>query len=670
MNFLESALRYAELGYRVFPCWPGRKNPIPKNGFHDATTDEETIVAWWEQHPNANVAIAADGLLVVDVDDRQFKWLENEPDKRREIESADAQARTPRGGFHYFFRAPDGVTLKCTQGELATGVDTRTAGGYVLVSPSVVSGKSYRFIDGCELDSQPDRLKEPPGWLIQSLTGGSTRKTKPAADASETIPEGRRNGTLASRAGSLRRSGFSQSAIAAAIHQMNMEQCSPPLPHHEVEKIAESVSRYEPDPTAELMSEDFSDVDLGPFMQWFESLARSASRRVDQGGDVLELTDWDEVTAEESEPIVDGLILPGRWTSIAAGAKQGKTTFILATAAPLTLGIDPYNEDAVDPVKVLHVDYEVGRLSMLHDFLSACGWDDPKRQLPGWRHCDQGGLLSTRKGAETLINTVLRYEIKIVIIDGINGAIDGAENDDGPWRNLFQLLIAPLKSRGVAVVSLSNVGHSEDGKGRPRGSSVQLDKPDVIYSLKRTDGGVKLTVHNNCRRSSQFHLEHTFTAAGFDGSEPISYRRADESWPPGTTELAAELDRLEVPLNAGRPATRKALNGSVPTRNDTLNAALKYRRKCHIENRGQLRGQVILAGGDSSILTTQNEHENPAKIQGDSFGDSGGQLKKDLGTVGGGIRSTPPLAHPEKGNLEHITSKVGWIDLMRKKRAN
>jgi hypothetical protein len=197
MSFLDAALRYAELGYRVFPCWPGRKNPIPKNGFHDATTNEETIAAWWEQHPNANIAIAADGLLVVDVDDRQFKWLENEPDKRREIESADAQARTPRGGFHYFFKVPDGVSLKCTQGELSAGVDTRTTGGYVLVAPSVVSGKSYRFVDGCELDSPRDRLKEPPGWLIQSLTG-ETRKSRATADGGETIPEGRRNGTLAS----------------------------------------------------------------------------------------------------------------------------------------------------------------------------------------------------------------------------------------------------------------------------------------------------------------------------------------------------------------------------------------------------------------------------------------------------------------------------------------
>jgi hypothetical protein len=664
MSFLDAALRYAELGYRVFPCWPGRKNPIPKNGFHDATTNEETIAAWWEQHPNANIAIAADGLLVVDVDDRQFKWLENEPDKRREIESADAQARTPRGGFHYFFKVPDGVSLKCTQGELSAGVDTRTTGGYVLVAPSVVSGKSYRFVDGCELDSPRDRLKEPPGWLIQSLTG-ETRKSRATADGGETIPDGRRNGTLASRAGSLRRSGFSQSAIAAAIHQMNMEQCSPPLPHHEVEKIAESVSRYEPDPTAELMSEDFSDVDLGPFMEWFESVARAASRRVDQGGDVLELTDWDEVTAEESEPIIDGLILPGRWTSIAAGAKQGKTTFILATMAPLTLGIDPYNEDAVEPVKVLHVDYEVGRLSMLHDFLSACGWDDPKRQLPGWRHCDQGGFLSTKRGAEILVNTVLRYEFKIVVIDGINGAIDGAENDDGPWRNLFQLLIAPLKSKGVAVVSLSNVGHSEDGKGRPRGSSVQLDKPDVIYSLKRTDGGVKLTVHNNCRRSSQFHLEHTFTASGFDGSEPIRYRRADEAWPEGTAELAAELNRLGVPLGASRRATVKILkDGGVSARTLTLGAALKYRRII----REPLREPAISAVGNHSGNHTESERGNQAEIHGNNSGNHREPTKEELGTVGGGVRSTPPRFHPGKGNLESITGTVSWIDLMRRKR--
>jgi hypothetical protein len=45
----------------------------------------------------------------------------------------------------------------------------------------------------------------------------------------------------------MRRAGFGASEIHAALEVANRERCSPPLPSFEVRKIAESVSRYEPD---------------------------------------------------------------------------------------------------------------------------------------------------------------------------------------------------------------------------------------------------------------------------------------------------------------------------------------------------------------------------------------------------------------------------------------
>lgn len=38
---LQAAIRYAELGYPVFPCAPGTKTPLTEHGFHDATVDPE-----------------------------------------------------------------------------------------------------------------------------------------------------------------------------------------------------------------------------------------------------------------------------------------------------------------------------------------------------------------------------------------------------------------------------------------------------------------------------------------------------------------------------------------------------------------------------------------------------------------------------------------------------
>jgi hypothetical protein len=62
----EAALRHAENGYRVFPCPPRDKRPLTSNGFHDATTDADTIRAWAEKHPGCLWG-TPDG-LVLDVD--------------------------------------------------------------------------------------------------------------------------------------------------------------------------------------------------------------------------------------------------------------------------------------------------------------------------------------------------------------------------------------------------------------------------------------------------------------------------------------------------------------------------------------------------------------------------------------------------------------------------
>jgi len=69
-----------------------------------------------------------------------------------------------------------------------------------------------------------------------------------------TIPESSRNNTLTSLAGAMRRKGFDQDAIEAALLKHNAEHCTPPLPDKEVATIAASVSRYPPSGAVDLFS--------------------------------------------------------------------------------------------------------------------------------------------------------------------------------------------------------------------------------------------------------------------------------------------------------------------------------------------------------------------------------------------------------------------------------
>jgi hypothetical protein len=270
----KDAIRYAEMGYQVFPCVPGKKIPLTPRGFHDATTEVEQIEAWWTKHPDANVAMPTAGLLVVDVDGSDNPWP---GDAAKVLDlSRGAVSLTPRGGRHIIFRQPPGKDWRNTVGRIAPKVDTRANGGYIVLPPSVV-GKQYRWDEAPTL-AGPDELAEPPGWLTALLdrlggngsapgTPGGAHRPPQCDDpalSGNTIPDGQRNDALASLAGTMRHVGMRQEEILAALAQVNQGRCQPQLPSREVEKIAFSICRYEPDQVAVAMTENHWGYDAGP----------------------------------------------------------------------------------------------------------------------------------------------------------------------------------------------------------------------------------------------------------------------------------------------------------------------------------------------------------------------------------------------------------------------
>ncbi len=185
-ELLTAALRYAKLGYRVFPCAPSGKAPLTAHGFHDATRDVEQIERWWTQHPRANVGIAAEGMLVVDIDGANNPWP-GDPEKAADLAGAGAIALTPRGGRHYLFRRPEGKGWKCSTGRLALGVDVRTDGGYIVAAPSEIEEGSYRWGEGLDLDDPLGQLPDPPAWLAAALDALVSPESPTADHGSPTL---------------------------------------------------------------------------------------------------------------------------------------------------------------------------------------------------------------------------------------------------------------------------------------------------------------------------------------------------------------------------------------------------------------------------------------------------------------------------------------------------
>ena len=178
----DAALALAAAGFAVFPLAPGGKAPPPgTRGVTDATADPAAVRAAFAAAPRGcNVGLATAGLLAVDVDPAPGggpnPWLT--PAVRRELAAAPS-VTTPRGGRHFYFRQPAGVSLRNTRGRLAPGVDTRAGGGYVVAPPSVVKGKRYRWTrrpDGAAFT--PAGLPEPPAWIVERVRPRGRRNEK------------------------------------------------------------------------------------------------------------------------------------------------------------------------------------------------------------------------------------------------------------------------------------------------------------------------------------------------------------------------------------------------------------------------------------------------------------------------------------------------------------
>jgi len=178
------ALRLAR-DYRlpVFPCGKD-KRPLTRHGFKDATTDNGQVRRWWSSFPDALIGVptgSASRLIVIDVDPAGMDFILGEHggllDKARQ--------HNTRRDFHYLFRAPADVSIGCSAGKLAEGVDVRGDGGYIIWWPA-----TGLRVFGPEIDN----LLLPPDSLLDLLARSSNAKPSSQSGAASnelSIPEPR-----------------------------------------------------------------------------------------------------------------------------------------------------------------------------------------------------------------------------------------------------------------------------------------------------------------------------------------------------------------------------------------------------------------------------------------------------------------------------------------------
>lgn len=231
--------------WRVFPLRRGEKRPVLNDWPNKATTDATVIAEWWARWPGANVGIATgagSGLVVLDIDPRHGgdESLREREQKHGPLPET-VEALTPSGGRHVYFRHPGG-SIRNSAGQLGAGLDIRGDGGYVVAPPSVrADGHAWVW----EAEHHPDDIAvaDLPPWLLRLIAQDSKNGKARWDSAQPIISEGKRNETLTSLAGKLRREGLGKEEIYLALQGVNQARCKPPLADDEVRQIADSIGR-------------------------------------------------------------------------------------------------------------------------------------------------------------------------------------------------------------------------------------------------------------------------------------------------------------------------------------------------------------------------------------------------------------------------------------------
>jgi Bifunctional DNA primase/polymerase, N-terminal len=150
----EAALRLGAKGLRVFPCWPGRKEPAIRDNLRLAAVNPAIIRIFWGEAGVSNVGIAtgrASGIWVLDIDaDHNGEHTLREPEAKHGALGPTVEVITPGGGRHLYWHWPDGADIRNAQHrDDLPGVE----------------GRAYEW----SVDSAGTFADAPP-WLIELVT--------------------------------------------------------------------------------------------------------------------------------------------------------------------------------------------------------------------------------------------------------------------------------------------------------------------------------------------------------------------------------------------------------------------------------------------------------------------------------------------------------------------
>lgn len=681
----EHALAYAALGLRTLPIRAGGKAPPFKSWQHAATNDPDKIDNWFKGlYRDCGVGIA--------LGDQPNGWhlfaldLDNHGDGDGTDELAELEAKhgalpdtwraiTGSGGVHLIFRVPEGVTVRnqqATGNRVAPNIDVRGQGGQIVVAPTLhpETLNAYAWEHGFEPWALEPAIA--PRWLLDMVrepdpTPEPTTPPPAPSSSDDTVFE-------------LQRNDWNWHVELVALgwqqDQRNPERWT--RPGKDPRQGHSAILHGDGGPfvvfTTEIPHEwrnagkptvDGSGWSFGPFGFYAATRHagdRSAAAKALSERYGIEPASLDELVAETGVEGDDGaaaddpdqrlrdmlidwaefantdhnaatwlwepVIPAGRATAIFAKGGTGKSLVVLRMVVDLVR----------QGVKVLYLDYEMTP-DDLDDRLTDMGVEDPTEftgtlfyaQLPPLDPLDTG------EGGRDIRRLAQIADAELVVIDTFARAVEGDENDADTVRKFYSMTGLHLKADGRAFVRVDHAG--KDGTKGQRGSSAKNDDVDLVWELKRTEDGYQM-VRGKCRMGwvpENVALERS--------NDPLEiWVKGGPSYVPGTSEMAATLDQLEIDVALGYRKVRAALKdaGEPAAKNDVLRDAQKYRRArsqtYHFVDDLVVDNSAKSAGRTSGRTPSEGERGAP---RGAPTGDSANPQVDDSGRTSGRTGAHP-----------------------------
>jgi hypothetical protein len=232
------------------PFWPRAKEPAIHRGLKAATTDVNLIIGWWRGYPDCNIGMAtgvASGVFVIDIDGENGESGISMLERQHGVLPPTVESITGRGR-HLFFAWPSATKIRNSAGSIASGIDVRGDGGYVLLPPSIhPSGAPYLW--------SPTSAKAfaiAPDWLLAALAPGKRASSRASSmptsrwrDLAQGLSEGARNTGMIQLSGYLLRRRVDPFVVLALMQGFNATRCTPPLAAEDVTRIVDSISGRE-----------------------------------------------------------------------------------------------------------------------------------------------------------------------------------------------------------------------------------------------------------------------------------------------------------------------------------------------------------------------------------------------------------------------------------------